>query len=326
MTKQSNIEIFQSDDGRIELSVSIESDTAWITQAQMVTLFERDQSVISRHINNAFKEGEIDRKSNMQKMHNAMSDKPIAIYDLDTVISVGYRVKSNRGVQFRRWATQTLKQHLVQGYTLNQQRLQERGIEVNQVLSLLSTTLTNQKMLNDEGQTVLCVVSDYARSWSLLQAYDDQSLTESNTTQFTMKAFHIDEVLRALTSLKQVLIKKGEATELFAQLRGDGLHSAIAQIEQSFGDQCLYPNIASRAANLLYMVIKNHPLVDGNKRTGAFLFLWYLQRNHHLLAKPVEALITDNMLVALALLVAESAPTQKELMIRLIEHFIQLKV
>ncbi len=320
-----NIEIYQSADGELELKVTLDNETVWLSQAQMVELFARDQSVLSRHIRNIFKEGELQAESNMQKMHIAGSDKPVAYYSLDVIISVGYRVKSQRGVQFRQWATRTLKQHLVDGYTLNQRRLQERGIEIEQAVSLLSRTLANQQLVTADGEAVLSVISDYARSWSLLQGYDEQSLIEQSSKQSDMQALALDDVLTAIAELKNELIAKGEATELFGQLRGDGLASAIATIEQGFGDELFYPNVASRAAHLLYFVIKNHPLADGNKRSGSFLFLWYLRIHQHLLAKPIEQLINDNTLVALALLVAESQPDQKELMIRLVEHFILLK-
>lgn len=325
MSDNSQIQIFQSADGQVELSVSLDHETAWLTQSQMTELFERNQSVISRHVNNVFKEGELDRESNMQKMHIARSDKPVALYSLDVIISVGYRVKSQRGVHFRQWATRVLKQHLVDGYTLNQRRLRERGIEFEQVVNLLSQTLANQQLVSPDGEAVLAVINDYARSWSLLQGYDEQSLEESSAKQAEMQALNLEDALTAIGQLKQELIEKGEATELFGQLRGEGLASAIATIEQGFGDELFYPNVASRAANLLYFVIKNHPLADGNKRSGSFLFLWYLRINQHLLAKPVENLINDNTLVALALLVAESKPDQKELMIRLVEHFILLR-
>ena len=203
--------------------------------------------------------------------------------------------------------------------------MQERGIDIEKAVTLLSHTLVNQALVSEQGADVLKVVTDYARSWSLLQGYDEQSLAALTLKQDEMKALSLDDVLNAIRQLKAELINKGETTELFGQLRGDGLHSAIMQIEQGFGDDWLYPNVASRAAHLFYFVIKNHPLADGNKRTGSFLLLWYLRINQHLLAKPVEVLINDNTLVALALLVAESKPDQKELMIRLMEHFILLK-
>lgn len=319
------IKLFSSNDGVVRLEVSLDKDTAWLTQSQMEELFERDRSVISRHINNVFKEGELPRESNLQKMQIAFSDKPVALYSLDVIISVGYRVKSQRGVQFRQWATSILKEHLVKGYTLNQQRLKERGIEVERVLDLLSQTLTNQQLVTSQGEAVVKVIHDYARSWSLLQAYDEQSLSSQTSQQDHMQALSMNEVLSAIEELKRELIAKGEATALFGQLRGNGLASALDTIEQGFGGEWFYPNIASRAAHLLYFVIKNHPFADGNKRTGSFLFLWYLRVNEHLLGKTVDTLINENTLVALALLIAESKPEQKDIMIRLTEHFILLK-
>ncbi len=325
---ENQIQIFQSGDGSVQLDVSLDKETVWLSQAQMCELFERERSVITKHVNNIFREGELERDSVCAKFaHTARDDKTYSIqrFNLDVVISVGYRVKSQRGVQFRQWATKLLKQHLVEGYTLNQKRLQEQGVEFEQAMQLLSQTLGNQQLVSPEGVAVLSVVSDYARSWSLLQAYDEQSLSDQTAKQNEMKALVLDSVLAAVTELKQTLMDKGEATELFGQLRGNGLESAIATIEQGFGDEFFYPNVASRAAHLLYFVIKNHPLADGNKRTGSFLFLWYLRINQNFLAKPVEALVNDNTLVALALLVAESKPEQKELIIRLIQQFILLK-
>jgi prophage maintenance system killer protein len=322
------IQLFTSTDGKISLEVSFENETTWLSLDQMVALFGRDKSVISRHLRNLFNEGELERKAVVAKFATTAADGKtyqVDYYALDVIISVGYRVKSQRGVQFRQWATQTLKQHLVQGYTLNQKRLTERGIEFEQAISLLSKTLANQQLVAPAGEAVLQVISDYARSWSLLQGYDEQSLTDVTQAQQGMVALNFADALTAMGELKRQLIAKGEATELFGQLRGNGLESAIATIEQGFGEEFFYPNVASRSAHLLYFVIKNHPLADGNKRTGSFLFLWYLRVNQRLLAKPVEKLINDNTLVALALLVAESLPDQKELMIRLIEHFVLLK-
>ena len=325
---EQQVRIFTSTDGQAQLEVALNQETAWLSLDQMTSLFERDKSVISRHIGNVFKEGELDRNSVVAKNATTAADGKtyqVEYYNLDVIISVGYRVKSQRGVQFRKWATGVLKDHLIQGYTLNQRRLTERGIEFEQAVDLLSRTLTNQGLVSNEGEAVARVISDYARSWSLLQGYDEQHLAEIGIKQPDMQPLVLDEALRAIGELKQTLIAKGEATELFGQLRGDGLTSALATIEQGFGDELFYPNIATRAAHLLYFVIKNHPLADGNKRCGSFLFLWYLRRNAALLAKPVEHLINDNTLVALALLVAESLPDQKTLMIRLIEHFIMLK-
>ncbi|GIM58716.1 RhuM family protein [Capnocytophaga canimorsus] len=321
------IKIFTTDDEEVSLQVSFSKETVWLTLDQMAKLFNRDKSVISRHIKNVFNEKELDYPSVVAKFATTASDGKIYqvdYYNLDVIISVGYRVKSQRGVQFRKWATQTLKQHLVQGYTINEQRLKERGIEFNEVLSLLSSTLENQTLISDEGVAVLKVVQEYAKSWSLLQAYDQQSLPKSSLKNQEMNALPYEDVLKAIDQLKKSLVEKGEASELFGQIRSSGLESALATIEQGFGEEYFYPNVASRAAHLLYFIIKNHPFADGNKRTGAFLFLWYLRINQHLLQKPVENLINDNTLVALALLVAESKPEQKELIIRLTEHFINV--
>jgi len=321
-----NIVIFESGDQPVQ--VRLEGETVWLSLQQLAELFGRDKSVISRHLKNIFDTNELERVSVVAKNATTAVDGKIyqvEYYNLDAIISVGYRVSSSRATRFRQWATGVLRQHLVEGYSLNQQRLQERGIEFEQALDLLSRTLANQQLVSNEGQAVLGVIADYARSWSLLQGYDEQSLTGQTGRQQGLRSLELDEVLAAIGQLKRELIAKGESTELFGQLRGDGLASSIATIEQGIGDELFYPNVASRAAHLLYFIIKNHPLADGNKRTGSFLFLWYLRLNQHLLARPVERLINDNTLVALALLVAESKPDQKELMVRLVEHFVLLK-
>lgn len=331
MNTNQQIQIFTTDDGQVQLEIKLEQETMWLTQSQIAELFEVKPQNITMHLKNIFSDKELQDEITCKDFLQVQIEgtrevkRQRKFYNLDVVISVGYRVNSSRATQFRIWATRTLKQHLVEGYTLNQRRLQERGIEFEQAVRLLSRTLTNQQLVNAEGEAVLSVISDYARSWSLLQGYDEQSLGALPNKQASMRALVLDDALAAIAELKKTLIAKGEATALFGQLRGDGLASALATIEQGFGDELFYPNVASRAAHLLYFVIKNHPLADGNKRSGSFLFLWYLRINQHLLAKPVEQLINDNTLVALALLVAESQPDQKELMIRLIEHFILLK-
>lgn len=334
MTRQvvdQQVQIFTSVDGQAQLKVALEHDTVWLNQTQMAELFDTSTDNIGLHLKNIYREGELQESPTTEDFSVVRQEgkrqvrRRLKHYNLDAIISVGYRVSSKRATQFRQWATQILKDHLIEGYTLNQRRLAERGIEFEHAVDLLSRTLTNQGLLSNEGEAVAQVISDYARSWSLLQGYDEQHLAEVGIRQPNMQPLDLDEALQAIAELKQTLIAKDEATELFGQLRGDGLASALATIEQGFGDELFYPNIAARAAHLLYFVIKNHPLADGNKRCGSFLFLWYLRRNATLLARPVEQLINDNTLVALALLVAESLPDQKTLMIRLIEHFILLK-
>jgi prophage maintenance system killer protein len=331
LMSEQQIRIFTTEDGNATLEVALEQDTVWLSQAQMASLFDTSTDNIGLHLKNIYKDNELSEAATTEDFSVVRQEgkrrirRQLKHYNLDAIISVGYRVSSTRATRFRIWATRTLKQHLVEGYTLNQRRLAERGIEFEQALTLLSQTLVNQQLVTDQGADVLRVVADYARSWSLLQAYDEQSLVDQTAKQGGMKSLLLDDALTAINQLKQILVAKGEASELFAQFRGDGLASAIATIDQGFGDELFYPNVAARAAHLLYFVIKNHPLADGNKRTAAFLFLWYLRINRHFLAKSVEQLINDNTLVALALLVAESLPAQKALMIRLVEHFILLR-
>lgn len=325
----SDIVIFESGDHEVE--VRLQGETVWLSQAQMAALFDVQKAAISKHLKNIFACRELDAAATVSKMETVQTEgtrtvsRQLEHYNLDAIISVGYRVNSTRATRFRQWATGVLRQHLVDGYTLNQQRLRERGVAFEQALDLLSRTLASRQMVTEEGEAVLRVIAEYARSWSLLQRYDEQRLDEKTGRQAGMRSLPLDEALKGIASLKVTLVVKGEATDLFGQLRGDGLASALATIDQGFGDELFYPNVATRAAHLLYFVIKNHPLADGNKRTGSFLFLWYLRANEHLLARPVERLINDNTLVALALLVAESRPEQKELMVKLVEHFVLLK-
>lgn len=325
----SDIVIFESGDHEVE--VRLQGETVWLSQAQMAALFDVQKAAISKHLKNIFACRELDAAATVSKMETVQTEgtrtvsRQLEHYNLDAIISVGYRVNSTRATRFRQWATGVLRQHLVDGYTLNQQRLRERGVAFEQALDLLSRTLASRQMVTEEGEAVLRVIAEYARSWSLLQRYDEQRLDEKTGRQAGMRSLPLDEALKGIARLKAALVVKGEATDLFGQLRGDGLASALATIDQGFGDELFYPNVATRAAHLLYFVIKNHPLADGNKRTGSFLFLWYLRANEHLLARPVERLINDNTLVALALLVAESRPEQKELMVKLVEHFVLLK-
>jgi len=323
------IVIFEAENQPVQ--VRLEGETVWLSQAQMADLFGTSADNVSLHLKNIFKDGELEESATTEDFSVVRQEgarkvkRQLKHYNLDAIISVGYRVNSTRATRFRQWATGVLREYLVEGYSLNQHRLKERGIEFEQALDLLSRTLANQQLVSAQGAAVLGVIADYARSWSLLQGYDEQSLASKSGAQSGMQSLALDDVLAAIGQLKAELIAKGEATELFGQLRGEGLASAIATIEQGFGEELFYPNVASRAANLLYLVIKNHPLADGNKRTGSFLFLWYLRLNQHLLARPVERLINDNTLVALALLVAESKPEQKALMVKLVEHFVLLK-
>ena len=288
----------------------------------MVALFGRDQSVISRHINNALEEGEIHTKSNMQKMHIASADRPVTYYDLETVISVGYRIKSPQGVAFRRWATARLKDYLLKGYALNQQRLQQNAAELEQALRLIQKTAASPELTVDSGRGLVDIVSRYTHTFLWLQQYDAGLLQEPSGENGGVLP-NVQEARTALHTFKQQLIARGEATELFAREREDGFAALLGNLEQSIFGAPAYPTIESKAAHLLYFVVKNHPFADGNKRSGAFLFVDFLHRNHRLLRADGEPVINDTGLAALTLLVAESAPAQKDTLIRLIMHMLQ---
>jgi prophage maintenance system killer protein len=306
------VALFEAPDGQIRLDVRLERDTVWLTQAQMVELFGRDQSVISRHIGNTFKEGELERESNMQKMHIANSDKPVEVYSLDVIISVGYRVKSLRGTQFRIWATRVLREHLVQGYTFNQTRLAERGLlEARQTLDLLARTLQNQALVDDTGRAVLELITGYADTWRLLLEYDEDRLASPPGARPSKGVLDYTKASTAIADFKRELMTRAEATALFGNPRGEALEGILASIEQTMFGEALYRSREEKAANLLYLVIKDHPFSDGNKRIGSFLFMLYLRQ------EDIAHSLNPSALTALALLIAESAPSSKDLMIRL---------
>lgn len=311
---------FQAADGQVSLDVRLEADTVWLSQAQMAELFGRERSVITRHVGNVFREGELAEKSNVHFLHIAGADRPVGFYSLDVIISVGYRVKSPRGTQFRIWATQVLRQHLIQGYTLHQRRLQERGLgDLQQALALMARTLSARGLVSDEGQAVLEVVQRYSRAWRWLLAYDEDRLAPATAEPDGVpETLGLAEAQRAIDTLRHDLSRCGEATPLFGRENRQALAGILGAIEQTFDGQPLYPTAQLRAAHLLYFVIKDHPFADGNKRIGTLLFLEFLRRNQLLLLADGQPRIADNGMAALALLIAESAPQQKELMIRLV--------
>jgi prophage maintenance system killer protein len=249
----------------------------------------------------------------------------VEYYNLDAILSVGYRVNSKRGTQFRIWATATLREHLLRGYTLNERRLRERGIEeMQEAVSLLARTLKRNELVTDEGRAVLDVVEQYTRSWQLLLEYDERRLPESPRRPVPPSGtLSVESARRAIGSLRDVVGSRGSRTGLFGHERGDQLAAILGNVEQTFGGLPLYPSAQARAAHLLYFLIKDHPFTDGNKRIGTLLFLEYLRRNG-LLVRPDGTLrLADTTMVALALLVAESEPKQKDLMIRLVLSLIE---
>jgi prophage maintenance system killer protein len=317
--------LYESSDGGVHLEVRLERESIWLTQKQMAELFGRERSVITRHIQRALADDELSPESNVQKMHIASSDKPVTLYSLDAVISVGYRVNSARGTQFRIWATRTLREHLLRGYTLSETRLREKGFgEIEQAVSLLASTLTRHELVSGEGAAVLDVVQHYTRAWRLLLEYDEGRLAEAPPRP-EAEAFRLTPTLAhdLIAGLRAALAGRGQAGSLFGQERGEELAAILGAIEQTFDGRALYPSVQLRAANLLYFVIKDHPFADGNKRIGALLFLEYLSRNHLLARADGAQRIADNAMVALALLIAESEPGQRDLTIRLIMSLLE---
>jgi prophage maintenance system killer protein len=320
---QGQVVIYQTSDGMTSLEVHLERDTVWLNQAQMVELFQRNQSVISRHVRNVFKEGELEEKGNMQKMHIPNSDKPVTYFNLDVVISIGYRVKSPRGTQFRIWATHTLKDHLIHGYTLNERRLREKGLnEARESIKLLAQTLERHSLIDEQGKGVLNIITRYARSWTILQRFDENLLELPAKRHIVKRVIAYETAKPNIELLKDRLIQKGEASSLFGQEQNLRLKGILGSIEQTFDGQELYPSVEEKAANLIYFIIKDHPFVDGNKRIGSFLFTLFLRENGCLEDINGNTKIDENTLVALALLIAESEPSQKDLMIKLIMNLL----
>jgi prophage maintenance system killer protein len=305
--------LYEAPDGEVRVDVRLDHETVWLTQAQMVELFGRDQSVISRHLRNVFADGELPPEGNMQKMHLALADKPTTLYSLDVIISVGYRVKSKRGVQFRQWATRVLREHLMRGYTFNQIRLAERGLlEARQTLDLLARTLQNQELVDSTGRAVLELIVSYADTWRLLLEYDEDRLTLPPGARPSAGVLDFTRASAAISDFKRELMARNEASPLFGSARGEELEGILGSIEQTMFGECLYRSREEKAANLLYLVIKDHPFSDGNKRIGSFLFMLYLQQ------EGMIHQLNPQALTALALLIAESAPANKDLMVRLI--------
>lgn len=312
MEMNNELIIFTSNDSNITINVVLENDTVWLTQKQIANLFEKERSVITKHIRNVFNEQELNEESNVQFLHIANSDKPVAFYNLDVIISVGYRVKSKRGVEFRRWANRVLKDYILKGYALNNNVLDTTHQEYQQLLDLLNNTLINNQLVSPQGQNILTLINDYATTWSSLLQYDEDRLAIPDTIHKNSLSLDYARSIAAITEFKNSLLAIGEATALFGNERNEQLQSILANLDQTMFGEELYKSVEEKAANLLYLIIKDHPFSDGNKRIGSFLFLLYLQLNK------LVTNINNIGLTSLALLVAESDPAQKDLIIRLI--------
>lgn len=318
-TNNSQLLIYQAPDGNMSIDVTVQNDTVWLSQGQMAELFDKDQSVIARHISNVFKEGELEKESNMQILHNTLSKyKPTQVYSLDVIISVGYRVKSKRGTQFRIWANKILKQYLLQGYAINERIAAQKYDELSQLIKVLGRTIQNQERLTKDSRSLLDVVVDYTYALDTLDRYDYQELKIEDTT--CKESFHATYE-NAMEVIRELHEKFGGST-LFGNEKDDSFKSSIGQIYQTFGGVDLYPSVEEKAAMLLYLVTKNHSFSDGNKRIAATLFLWFLNGNGILYNEDGTKRIADNTLVAITLMIAESRTEEKDTMVKVIVNLI----
>jgi prophage maintenance system killer protein len=316
------IAIYQSPTGTVD--VRLDGDTVWLSQKQISELFAKNVRTVSEHIRNVFKDGELQEDAVVRNFRITAADGKgydTTHYNLDVIISVGYRVKSPQGVQFRQWATRLLREHLTLGYTVNRQRLEVNAAELEAALTLIRKAAQTPHLNADTGRGLVDIVTRYAHTFLWLQRYDEGLLTDP-ATQPGGTLPTLEQARQALAQLKADLVQRGEATDLFARDRGDGLAALLGNLDQSVFGEPAYPSVEAKAAHLLYFVIKNHPFSDGNKRSGALLFVDFLHRNGRLLNAEGLPVINDMGLAALALLVAESAPAQKEVLIRLIVNML----
>ena len=320
-----SIEIYSSQDGSIQLNVKLENDTVWLTQSQMAELFGVDRTSIVRHIRNIYKSEELDQNSTCAKNAQIRTEghrsilREIPYYNLDMIISVGYRVNSKNATSFRRWATSVLKQYLIKGYAINQQIKLDRYNELKDVVRLMSRTVgLQEKVTSEEYGGLFNVISDYVYALDTLDHYDYQSLSIQKTTK--EEPFHAtyDNAMEAINALKD----KFGGSQWFANEKDDSFKSSIGQIYQTFGGEDLYPSVEEKAAMLLYLVVKNHSFSDGNKLIAAMLFLWFLNNNHVLYAEDGHKRIADNTLVALTLMIAESRTEEKDVMVKVVVNLI----
>ncbi|MEK6770745.1 MAG: virulence protein RhuM/Fic/DOC family protein [Pseudomonadota bacterium] len=326
MSDLGEVVLYRTEDGKTALDVRLVGNTVWLTQAQIADLFTVNVPAISKHVKNIYSDKELTRKATVSKMETVQTEgkrqvaRSVELYNLDMIISVGYCVNSARATRFRIWATQTLKEHLTRGYTLNRRRFEQNAQELETALTLIRKTAMGEALTTDQGRGLVDVIARYTQTFLLLQRYDEGLLTEPKGIAGGVLPA-ATEARTAIATLKQNLISRKEASALFGQEREAGLGSILGNLEQSAFGAPAYPSIESKAAHLLYFVIKNHPFSDGNKRIGSFLFVDFLNRNGRLFHNG-EAVINDVGLAALALLVAESDPKDKDVFIRLVMNML----
>ena len=313
--EKNQIVIYETEDGQTQIDVRLDGETVWLNNSQMGTLFKREESNVRRHILNVFKEGELERENNVHFLHVNGVKKPVPFYSLDVIISVGYRVKSKRGVQFRKWANKVLKQYLIKGYAVNERMRHEQIGELRQLVGMLGRVHRHEALSTEESEALFEVVTDYTYALDTLDNYDYQRLTIGQTTK--EEPFHATYE----NAMEQIIRLKNRfgGSALFGNEKDDSFKSSIGQIYQTFGGQELYPSVEEKAAMLLYLVTKNHSFSDGNKRIAATLFLWFLN-NNKVLYNPDHS--KRNTLVALTLMIAESRTEEKDIMVKVVVNLI----
>lgn len=328
-TNDGELVLYKTRDGKTSLELKLKKETIWLSQAQIAALFSTQRPAVTKHLGNIFKTKELDKNSVCSVLEHTASDGKTyktKFYNLDAVIAVGYRVNSKKATQFRIWATDVLKDHLLKGYTFNQKRIRKlrdgQLKEFQQAVGLISKTIETKQLTGSESSGLLRVITDYASSWLLLQKYDEGQLEAGKSTK--AKYFlNYEDAADAVTELKRELTRKKEAGALFGLEKDKSFQGILGNLNQTYGGEELYRGIEEKAAHLLYFIIKDHPFGDGNKRIGSFLFILFLARNRFLFKKNGKRKINDNALVALALLIAESDPKQKDVMIKLIINFLK---
>ena len=314
-----DIIIYQSEDGNTRINVNLQGETVWLSANQMAILFDRDEKTIRKHINNVFSEGELPKKNNTQKMRVDDVKQAVAFYTLDVIISVGYRVKSKRGTQFRIWANKVLKEYLVKGFVINDKITRRKYEELSQLVRILGRTISSQPELsNKENLDLINVVTDYTYALDTLDRYDYQKLKIEKTTSENKFIATYDNAILTIQNLKE----KFGGSWLFGNEKDDSFKSSIGQIYQTFDGVDLYPSVEEKAAMLLYLVTKNHSFSDGNKRIAATLFLWYMQNNGILYNSDGSKRISNGTLVAITLMIAESRPEEKDVMVKVVVNLI----
>lgn len=314
--QKGEIEIYRTSNGT-DIQVKLDKETIWLDAHLIATLFEVNRPTIVKHIQNIYKAGELNEISTCSILEQVAADgkkRKMNLYNLDAIISVGYRVNTRKATQFRQWATQRLKEFLVKGYAINQKRLDELG----KMVQFIEQSGKAETLQLQEAKGLLEILGNYTKSFVLLNQYDSHSIQAGKLNENITYEIEYDEAKAAITELKKQLIAKKEATKLFGNEKDESFKSSLKSIVQTFGGQYLYPSIEEQAAHLLYFVIKNHSFTDGNKRIGAFIFIWFLEKNKHRFKKSGELKINDNGLTAIALLVAQSKPEEKEIIVQLI--------